>query len=95
MSEYHQYTHEERSLAGCRMCGECQGYSHHWIDRCGEMDGAIYTHDCKHCDMKGCECSECDGEGCSVCEGEGVLEMHTWCEDCENILCTCDDEDYP
>lgn len=90
---YRHYTMAEREAYSCRVCSECQGYSHHWIDQCGETTSAIYTHTCKHCNMTGCECEDCGGEGCQHCEGEGVKELTWWCEDCENVICTCDDED--
>lgn len=92
MSNRH-WTKEERAGYGCRVCSECQGYSHHWIEHCREAEWGMYTHVCKHCDMTGMECEDCDGDGCVNCDNEGVKEQRTWCPDCENVLCTCDDEE--
>ena len=66
----------------CRRCGDCEGYSHHWMHNGEIEDENDPEFVCKHCDAVGDECSACFGDGCDssadmelcdVCQGEGVI----------------------
>lgn len=73
------------AIMTCSKCSECQGSSHHWIDKWDENNPDEVTHTCMHCDALGVKCYRCDGDGsidepsyahepCWKCNGEGVLQ---------------------